>query len=404
MSDATPRDRSRPGALATSRRRPGAAAALRAFMRKEVQHILRDRQTLTVLLLMPLVQVLLFGFALRTDIREVRVTIVDPAPDAETLRLRGALAGSGRFRIVAVAPRLDDVEPLFRRGAADVAVVLPTGFADRLARSGTAAPSAGPDVLVVTDASNPNSGSTMQAYVLSALGEFERTRGVPPGGPTARARPVHIDLSARMRFNPTLASANLFVPGLMALVLTLVSALMTAISLSREKERGTLEILLVSPLRPWQIIVGKVIPYLGLGVAIGATVLVAARLVFHVPIRGSVALLFAEILLFTLVSLALGVLIAARTVSQRAAMLGALLGTLLPTALLSGMIFPIASMPSALQVATNVVPARWFLVVVRGIMLKGVGITYVWRETLVLGAMTLVLLVAAVRSFRARLD
>ena len=367
----------------------------------------RDRQTLTILLLMPLVQVLLFGFALRTDVREVRVAVVDPAPDAASLRLRGTLAGNGRFRIVAVGSRLDDVEPLFRRDAADVAVVLPPDFASRLARGRPAvAPpdAAGPDVLVVTDASNPNSGSTMQAYVLAALRDFERGRGDASGGPAGRARAVHIDLSTRMRFNPTLESANLFVPGLMALVLTLVSALMTAISLSREKERGTLEILLVSPLRPWQIIVGKVIPYLGLGMAIGATVLVAARVVFDVPIRGSVVLLFGEILLFTLVSLALGVLIAARTGSQRAAMLGALLGTLLPTALLSGMIFPIASMPAALQLVTHVVPARWFLVVVRGIMLKGVGITHVWRETLVLGGMTAVLLVAAVRSFRARLD
>jgi ABC-2 type transport system permease protein len=404
MRDVTRADTPRP-------RRRGAASALRAFMRKEVQHMARDRQTLTILLLMPLVQVLLFGFALRTDVREVRVAVVDPAPDAQTLRLRGSLARSGRFRVVAVAPRLVDVEPLFRRDVADVAVVLPPDFANRLARGRPGAPSRsvgpsadGPDVLVVTDASNPNSGSTMQAYVLSALGDFERERGVAPAGPAARARAVHIDLSTRMRFNPTLASANLFVPGLMALVLTLVSALMTAISLSREKERGTLEILLVSPLRPWQIIVGKVIPYLGLGLAIGATVLVAARAVFDVPIRGSVVLLFGEILLFTLVSLALGVLIAARTGSQRAAMLGALLATLLPTTLLSGMIFPIASMPAALQLVTNVVPARWFLVVVRGIMLKGVGIDYLWRETLVLGTMTAVLLVAAVRSFRARLD
>jgi ABC-2 type transport system permease protein len=206
-----------------------------------------------------------------------------------------------------------------------------------------------------------------------------------------------------MRFNPTLESANLFVPGLMALVLTLVSSLMTAISLSREKERGTLEILLVSPLRPWQIVVGKVVPYLALGMVISVTVLLSARLVFDVPLRGSVALLLAECLLFTLTSLALGVLIAARTASQRAAMLGALLGTLLPTALLSGMIFPIASMPAALQWLTHVVPARWFLVIVRGIMLKGVGLAYLWRETLVLAGMTLVLLAAAVRSFRARL-
>jgi ABC-2 type transport system permease protein len=268
---------------------------------------------------------------------------------------------------------------------------------------GPASAAEGPDVLVVTDASDPNSGSTMQAYVLSAIGDYERDARARAAGATGGAGEPRIALSTRMRFNPTLESANLFVPGLMALVLTLVSALMTSISLSREKERGTLEILLVSPLRPWQIIVGKVVPYLGLGMVISVTVLVTARLVFRVPLRGSVVLLLAECVLFTLTSLALGVLIAARTGSQRAAMLGALLGTLLPTALLSGMIFPIASMPTPLQWATHVVPARWFLLVVRGIMLKGVGLAYLWRETLVLAGMTLLLLATAVRSFRARL-
>ena len=366
----------------------------------------RDRQTLTILLLMPLVQVLLFGFALRTDVREVRVAVVDPAPDAASLRLRASLAGSGRFRIVAVGSRLDDVEPLFRRDAADVAVVLPPDFATRLARGRPAAAppdAAGPDVLVVTDASNPNSGSTMQAYVLSALGDFERARGVPPGGPAARARPVHIDLSARMRFNPTMASANLFVPGLMALVLTLVSALMTAISLSREKERGTLEILLVSPLRPWQIVVGKVLPYLLLAFANVATALLAARLVFDVPFRGSVVLLLAASTLYATVGLALGVLIAAVTPSQRAAMIVALAGTMLPSIMLSGMIFPVASLPGWMQPLTLLVPARWFNVVARGVMLQGVGLAHLWRPLAVLAAMLAVLLAAAVRAFRPRL-
>jgi len=196
---------------------------------------------------------------------------------------------------------------------------------------------------------------------------------------------------------------NLFVPGLIALVITLVSALMTAISLSREKERGTLESLLVSPLRPWQIIVGKVLPYLALGLTIVLLVLAAAWGVFRVPFRGSLALLLGEALLYTLVSLALGVLIAARTSSQRSAMLGALVGTMMPNALLSGMIFPIASMPAWLRLVTYIVPARWFIVIARGVMLEGVGVANLWVETAVLVLMTVVLLVAAVRSFDARL-
>ncbi|HEU4721153.1 MAG TPA: ABC transporter permease [Gemmatimonadaceae bacterium] len=373
-------------------RRARAPTALGAFVWKEVRHILRDRHTLAILLLMPLVQVLLFGYALRTDVRDLRLAVVDPTPDVLTLRLRGRLEATSRFRIVQVASGAGVLEGLFQRRAADVALVLPTAFAEGLAR-GDRTP-----VLLVTDASDPNTGATMQSYVRAALADFESELAAPGRGP------VRIAVVSRMRFNPTLESANLFVPGLIALVLTLVSALMTAISLSREKEQGTLEVLLVSPLRPWQIIVGKVLPYLGLGFAITCLVLLAASVVFAVPVRGSVTLLLAESVLFTIVSLSLGVLVAARTTSQRAAMLGALVGTLMPTALLSGMIFPIGSMPGWLQPVTNVVPARWFIVIARGIMLKGAGLTHLWHETLVLAGMALLLLVAATRSFHARLD
>ena len=372
-------------------RRP--PSTLGAFVTKELHHILRDRQTLAILLLMPLVQVLLFGYALRTDIRDLRVAVVDPTPDVATQRLRTRLAATARFRLVTVSPTTKVLPELFQRRTADVAIVLPTSFASTLGRGDTA------QVLLVTDASDPNTGTTMQVYVRSVLADFERElEGARP-----RAGAPIIGIASRMRFNPTLESANLFVPGLIALVLTLVSALMTAISLSREKELGTLEVLLVSPLRPWQIIVGKVVPYLVLGFAITCLVLTAARIVFHVPLRGSVTLLLAESVLFTIVSLSLGVLVAARTSSQRAAMLGALVGTMMPTALLSGMIFPITSMPGWLQPVTRVVPARWFIVIARGIMLKGVGLPHLWRESLVLVAMALLLMAAAVRSFKPRL-
>jgi ABC-2 type transport system permease protein len=206
-----------------------------------------------------------------------------------------------------------------------------------------------------------------------------------------------------MRFNPTLESVNLFVPGLIAILLTVVSALMSAISLSTEKERGTLEILLVSPLRPWQIIVGKVLPYLVFGFVNLASVLLAAWLVFGVPFRGSLLLLLVESLLFIVVSLALGVLVAAVTSSQRTAMVGALMGLMLPTLLLSGMIFPIASMPGWLQAISNLVPGRWFLLIARGIMLKGVGLAELWQETAILAGMAVVVLVASVRAFDIRL-
>jgi ABC-2 type transport system permease protein len=165
-----------------------------------------------------------------------------------------------------------------------------------------------------------------------------------------------------------------------------------------------METLLVSPLRPWQIIVGKVAPYLAIGFVSVLGVIVEARLVFHVPLRGSLVLLLAEGLLFILVSLSLGILISARTSSQRVAMMGAMVGTMLPTMLLSGFIFPIESMPWPLRVISNIVPARWFVVVARAIMLKGIGLSYLWRETLVLAVMASVLLVLSTRSFRERLE
>ena len=374
-----------------SARANGRRLALRAFVVKELRHILRDRQTLAILLLLPLVQVVLFGFAVRTDVDDVRLAVVDPAPDHATAALRARFAGNGRFRLVAAAPTAAAVEPLFRRGTADVALVFEPGFADRLAE-GTPA-----RVLLVSDASDPNTGSRMQALARAVIAGYEAELGAARGG-------IRVEPRVRMRYNPTLESVNLFVPGLIALVLTLVSALMTAISLSREKERGTLEILLVSPLRPWQLILGKVMPYLLLAFANVVTALLAAWAIFRIPFRGSLLLLLVASVVYSMVGLALGVLIAARTSSQRAAMLGAMLATMLPSALLSGMIFPIASLPGWLRPVTAVVPARWFIVVARGIMLKGAGLPHLWVELLVLTAMLVVLLGVAVRSFHARLD
>ena len=365
--------------------------ALRAFVVKEFHHILRDRQTLTILLMMPLVQVILFGYALRSDVRDIRLAVVDPTPDHATLELQSRFIATNRFRVVTTSKTPDVIEPLFRRGSADVALVFEPDFANHLRGTDPAR------VLIAVDASDPNTGTTSLNYTRAVIASYQDER-------SAANRQVRIVTETRMRFNPTLESVNLFVPGLIALVLVLVSALMTAISLSREKECGTMEVLLVSPLRPQQIIVGKVIPYLGLAFANVLTALLAAWVVFHVPFRGSVVLLLAESVIYTIVSLALGVLVAARTASQRAAMLTAMLATMLPNTLLSGMIFPIASMPAWLRPVTYIVPARWFIVIARGIMLKGVGLTILWRETLILSIMATLLLAAAMRSFKPRME
>lgn len=377
---------------------------LGGFIRKETRHILRDRQTLTVLLALPLVEVLLFGFVIRTDVENVRVGFVVPTPDEATAALVTRFRGSDLFTPVGTWSSTDPLPDLFERNRLDQAIVLAPDFGADLGR-GTAR------LLIITDASDPNTGSAMTTYAEQVIRGYERDAaggvvssaagGAAAAGSTGAAR---IDPRIRIRFDPTLESRNLFVPGLIALVLTIVSALMTSIAITREKERGTMEVLLVSPLRPWQIIVGKVAPYLLLAFINALTALAAAWLVFGVPFRGSLALLLFESLLFILVSLALGVFVSTRAESQRAAMLGAVAGLLMPSTLLSGMIFPIHSMPAWLRPVTNLVPATWFIEIARGIMLKGVGWAHLWQETLILALMAAVLTVASVRNFDTRLS
>lgn len=366
------------------------AAALRAFMQKEVRHLLRDKQTLSILLLLPLAQLLLFGFAVRTDVNNIRVVVVAPSSDLATAALHTQLENSGRFTVLPSVRTVPEVEALFRSERVDVGIFLEGGVADALAAGDLVR------IEIVADASDPNNGTTMQNYTVAALRQWQQRLGASTPG-------VRIDTRVRMRFNQTLESVNLFVPGLIALILTLVASLMTAISLSKEKERGTYEILLVSPLHPWQIIIGKVMPYLVLSMANLGTVLLAAKLVFGVPFVGSMPLLIATAMLFALVSLSLGVLIAAITNSQLAAMLAALGGTMLPSTMLSGMIFPIASLPLPLQVISNIVPARWFIMISRGIMLKGAGIGELWVPIAVLCFMLAVLLTLAIRRTSVRL-
>ena len=392
--------------------------SLLGLLRKEVQHIRRDPRTLAVVLMLPIVQVVLFGFAIRTDVDRVRLAIVDPAPDETTLAIRGRFTSAGVFELKKILQRPEDLEPLFQSGDIQEAVVFEQGFAGKV-RDGDAR------LLIVTDGTEPNTASLLQSYAQAVVGGYavEQRASSPPlpraaplivvaGTDDSEVAPVPhrgpgtmtITPQIRTRFNPTRESSNLFVPGLMAFVLTIISSLMTAISLTREKETGTLEALLVSPLRPWSIILGKVFPYLVIGFISAVAVIVEGRLIFHVPMRGNLALLLAEALLFILASLSLGILVSARTSSQRVAMMGAALATMLPNILLSGFIFPVESMPLALRLLSNIVPGRWFVEIARGIMLKGVGLEYLWRQSLVLVVMSLILLTAAARSFNARLE
>jgi len=364
--------------------------AFLGFVRKETLHLLRDRQTLAILILFPVVQVLIFGFAVRTDVRDIAIAIVDPTPDVATSELRERIDASDRFHIVYVASSAQGLDLQFRHGSIRQALVLPTDVERRLGR-GDSLP-----IQLLTDGSDPNTGGIMQGYVTAIVQRWHRD-AVPAGGA------LRIEPQARMRYNPTLESSHLFVPGLVAFVLTIVSALMTAISITREKETGTMEMLLVSPIRPTAIVAGKVIPYIVLGFVSVLLVLVAARTVFGVPLRGSLLLLLAESGLYIVTALALGIVISTKAPNQRTAMIAALAGLMMPTLLLSGFIFPLDSLPKVLQWLSYVVPARWFLTIVRGIMIKGAGLETLWQETLILIGMTLFLLAKGSRGLAIRL-
>jgi ABC-2 type transport system permease protein len=349
------------------------------FVRKEFYHIARDRRTLLILFGMPLIQLLLFGYAIRNEVQDVRLAIVD-------------LVATGYFSATLSLDEAAQIDDAFERGAVREVLVFEPNFAQQLAQEGRAA------VQIITDGTDPNTARIMRSYTTAVLQDVQRDlSGGAPGG-------VRIEPVVRMRFNPTLESVNLFVPGLIAVILMLVSTLMTSITITREKETGTMEVLLVSPLRPVQIIIGKVIPYFALAFANVITILAVAWWVFEVPIRGSLLLLLAESMLFAVAALALGVFISTRVATQQAAMMIALAGLLLPTIILSGFIFPIESMPWPLQWLSHIVPAKWFLVIVKGIMLKGIGLTVLWKETLVLTGMTVLFVGASIKNLNIRLE
>jgi ABC-2 type transport system permease protein len=316
--------------------------------------------------------------------------MVAPTPDVTTLELRDRLTASDRFELVGIASSSQRLDPQFRAGSIRQALVLPSDVERRLGR-GDSLP-----VQLLTDGSDPNTGGIMQGYATAVVERWYADASPAGGG-------LRILSASRLRYNPTLESSHLFVPGLVAFVLTIMSAMMTAISITREKETGTMEMLLVSPIRPTAIVAGKVTPYIVLGFVSVVLVLIAARVVFQVPLRGSLGLLLAECGLYIITALALGIVISTKAPTQRTAMLFALAGLMMPTMLLSGFIFPLDSLPEWLRAISYVVPARWFLLVVRGIMIKGAGLATLWQETLVLVGMTAFLLAVGSRKLAIRL-
>jgi len=360
------------------------------FVIKEFYHIIRDYRTLLILFGMPAVQLLLFGFVLTNEIKDAKVAIYDPSHDVVTRQISDKILSSGYFLLKQNLSSMAEIEPVFRKGEVRLAIIFEPDFAGKLDKTGTA------HIQLIGDASDPNTANMLVNYASGIITSYMMSVNQ---GKTA----VQITPEVRMMYNGELKGVFMFVPGLMAMLLILISALMTSLSITKEKELGTMELLLVSPMRPFQIIVGKVFPYVLLAFIDSCIILGLGNTVFGMPIRGSVALLLSVSLLYISMALSLGILISSITSSQQVAMMLSLVALLLPTILLSGFIFPVENMPWIMQVLCYIMPPKYFITMVKSIMLQGNGLAYIWREILVLTGFTVLFLTLSIKKFKVRL-
>lgn len=361
------------------------------FIRKEFKHVFRDRKTLLMLFGLPIAQIVLFGFALTNEIKNAKIVVIDEARDATSIAIIHKIEASGYFEIERSLMSHRDIEAAFRSGKIKAAVVFPVHFSEDLFHLHKA------QIQVIADASDPNTATTLTNYLNVIIGDYQQ--GILP----AFSMPYQIIPEIRMLYNPEMKGAHNFVPGVMALVLMLVCVMMTSISIVREKELGTMEILLVSPFKPLLVILSKAIPYLIVSLVNLAVILILSVSALGLPINGSILLLLLESTLYIITALSLGLLISTATNSQQTAMLLSLMGMMLPTMLFAGFMFPIENMPLPLQIISNIVPAKWFYIIVKSIMIKGLGFTAIWKETLILLGMTIFLLTVSLRNFKIRL-
>ena len=362
-----------------------------SFVKKEFHHIFRDLRTMFILLAMPVAQIIIFGFALTNEVKNSKIIVWDQSKDAATASLISQVDASNYFEIEKNIYSAPEIEENFKKGKVKLAVVFPPHFNEDLQHFNKA------QVQLIADASDPNVANTLTNYASAIILDYQDRIT------NERKMPYTITTEMRMLYNPELKGAYNFVPGVMAMVLLLVCTMMTAITIVREKEMGTMEVMLVSPMRPFLIVLAKAVPYLLLSTVNITSILLLSVYVLDVPINGSLALLVAESLLFTLVSLSLGLLISSRAESQQTAMFISLVGMFLPTVMLSGFMFPIENMPLPLRTVSNIIPAKWYYSIVRSVMIKGVGLHAVWKETLILTGMLIFFLGLSIKNFKIRL-
>lgn len=361
------------------------------FVQKEFYHIFRDKRTVLILLVMPIVQIILFGFAITTEVKNSRVAIYDPSNDEVTAAVVEKFENSKYFEVSHLIGSEQEITDVFNDGKTSIALVFSENFSDNMYRTD------GASLQIVTDGTDPNQASTLVGYASGIINSYIQEKAA------VQKIPMQIVPQIKMLYNPQMEGAYNFVPGVMAMILMLICAMMTSIAIVREKESGTMEILLASPLKPIFIILSKIVPYFTLSVLNLITILILSVFVLNVPIAGSLFWLVVVSLIFIFLSLALGLLISTIVDTQVAAMLISGMVLMMPVVMLSGMMFPISSMPKILQYVSCVMPARWYIEVVKKIMIQGADIVYALKEICILGGMCVVLIGLSLKNFKTRL-
>jgi len=362
-----------------------------AFVRKEFYHVFRDPKTLLLLFGMPIAQIILFGFALTNEIKNSKIVVVNYAQDEEARQLINKIEASANFEVAEQLMNHREIEDAFKAGIIKLAIVFPNKFSQTLHHEGQA------QIQIIADASDPNTATTLSNYAQAIIRDYQSSL-IPAG-----TKALSINTQVRMIYNPELKGVYNFVPGVMALVLLLVGVLMTSVSIVREKEMGTMEVLLVSPFNPLLVIISKAVPYFFLSLINLTIILVLSSTLMEMPINGSLFLLYFASAILIITALSLGLLISNSTDSQQAAMLISLLVMLMPTLLFTGFLFPLENMPWPLQLVANILPSKWYYIIVKSVMIKGLGWASVWKEILILMGMTAFLLTLSVKKFKIRL-
>ncbi len=362
------------------------------FIKKEFYHVFRDPKTLLLLFGMPIVQIILFGFALTNEIKNSDIIVCDYSNDIASKRLIEKFEISKNFEIKKQLFNHLDIENSFKKGQIKLAIIIPSNFNNELMHSNHC------QIQIISDASDPNTANTLSSYASNIILDFQKEIQ------RNKQFPYQINTQVRMIYNPELKGVFNFVPGVMALVLMLICVLMTSVSIVREKEMGTMEILLVSPFNPILVVLSKAVPYFILSIINLTVILILSTTILGMPQNGNIFLLYFESSLLILCALSLGLLISNSTNSQQAAMLISLMVMLLPTMMFTGFMFPIENMPKPLQIITNLFPSKWYYIIIKSIMIKGLGIAAIWKETLILIGSTLLLIFISIKKFKIRLQ